>query len=78
MHFYCVIVFKVRRLVYLQEVVLQRLSEQEKLGLTLCYGPTEDGVTDIFVGEVSSEPTTVLQILVSCFMLEIVSGQQEP
>ncbi|WAR25608.1 PZRN3-like protein [Mya arenaria] len=35
-----------------EEVVLQRMSEADKLGLTLCYGPTEDGITDIFIGEV--------------------------
>ncbi|XP_053378255.1 E3 ubiquitin-protein ligase PDZRN3-like isoform X2 [Mercenaria mercenaria] len=35
-----------------EEVVLQRPSDDEKLGLTLCYGPTEDGVTDIFIGEI--------------------------
>ena len=38
--------------VYLQEVVLQRPCDDEKLGLTLCYGAVEDGVTDIFIGEV--------------------------
>ncbi|XP_052285535.1 E3 ubiquitin-protein ligase PDZRN3-like isoform X1 [Dreissena polymorpha] len=40
-----------------EEVVLQRTSEADKLGLTLCYGSSEDGITDIFVGEV--EPYSV-------------------
>ena len=39
--------------IYLQEIVLQRPCEEEKLGLTLCYGAVEDGITDIFIGEVS-------------------------
>ena len=36
----------------LQEVVLQRPLEAQKLGLTLCYGSLEDETTDIFISEV--------------------------
>lgn len=35
-----------------EEVVLSRPQGDEKLGLTLCYGPTEEGITDIFIGEI--------------------------
>lgn len=37
----------------LQEVILHRLVEHQKLGLTLCYGSLEDETTDIFISEVS-------------------------
>ena len=48
--------------VYLQEVVLQRPCDDEKLGLTLCYGAVEDGITDIFIGEVRQTLTSLLII----------------
>ncbi|XP_046353325.2 E3 ubiquitin-protein ligase PDZRN3-like isoform X2 [Haliotis rufescens] len=35
-----------------EEVVLHRVSSEEKLGLTLCYGSLEDEVTDIFISEI--------------------------
>ncbi|XP_025106860.1 E3 ubiquitin-protein ligase PDZRN3-B-like isoform X2 [Pomacea canaliculata] len=40
-----------------EEVVLQRTTSNEKLGLTLCYGSLEDEVTDIFISEV--DPSSV-------------------
>lgn len=36
----------------MQEVRLKRTSKEEKIGLTLCYGSTDEDVTDIYVGEV--------------------------
>ncbi|KAL3852177.1 hypothetical protein ACJMK2_015851 [Sinanodonta woodiana] len=40
-----------------EEVILQCQNTEEKLGLTLCYGSAEDGVTDIFIGEI--EPYSI-------------------
>ena len=48
--------------IYLQEVVLQRPCDDEKLGLTLCYGAVEDGITDIFIGEVSQTIQEIVNI----------------
>ena len=37
----------------LQEVLLQRTSPDERLGLTLCYETdAEDGLTDIFIDDI--------------------------
>ena len=44
----------------LQEVILQRKSGEEKLGLTLCYeahASDEDTMTDVYVSEVSTPST---------------------
>ncbi|XP_069100919.1 E3 ubiquitin-protein ligase PDZRN3-B-like isoform X2 [Argopecten irradians] len=38
-----------------EEVILHRSSISEKLGLTLCYGSVEEGMTDIFISEVETE-----------------------
>ncbi|XP_029636774.1 E3 ubiquitin-protein ligase PDZRN3 isoform X2 [Octopus sinensis] len=37
-----------------EEVILHR-DNNEKLGLTLCYGSLDDDMTDIFIGEVESD-----------------------
>jgi len=36
-----------------QTVTLHRTGSSQKVGLTLCYGATYDGLTDVFIGEVS-------------------------
>ena len=38
-------------------MTLRRVSSEEKVGLTLCYGSADDDVTDIFISEV--EPYSV-------------------
>ena len=36
--------------------MLKRTSPNDRIGLTLCYGETEeDGFTDIFIGEVEDD-----------------------
>lgn len=40
-----------------EEVVLKRSKSNRRLGLTLCYGGTDDSETDIFVSEVRSRLT---------------------
>ena len=36
--------------------MLKRISPNDRIGLTLCYGETEeDGFTDIFIGEVEDD-----------------------
>lgn len=35
---------------------MKRISPNDRIGLTLCYGETEeDGFTDIFIGEVEDD-----------------------
>lgn len=40
-----------------EEVVLKRSKSNRRLGLTLCYGGTDDSETDIFVSEVRTHLT---------------------
>ena len=35
-----------------QTVTLHRTGSNQKVGLTLCYGATYDGLTDVFISEV--------------------------
>ncbi|CAH1783428.1 unnamed protein product [Owenia fusiformis] len=35
-----------------EEVTLHRASSEERLGLTLCYGSTDEDLTDIFISEI--------------------------
>ena len=43
-------------IVILQEILLQRSSNIEKLGLTLCYETeADDGVTEIFIDDIHPE-----------------------
>uniref|UniRef100_A0A0M3HX54 PDZ domain-containing protein n=1 Tax=Ascaris lumbricoides TaxID=6252 RepID=A0A0M3HX54_ASCLU len=37
-----------------EEVILKRSSSCHRLGLTLCYGATDDNDTDIFISEIES------------------------
>ncbi|VDM38422.1 unnamed protein product [Toxocara canis] len=42
------------------EVVLKRSSSRHRLGLTLCYGATDDNDTDIFISEIEAGSTADL------------------
>lgn len=54
----------------LQEVILHRSVEHQKLGLTLCYGSLEDETTDIFISEVSGPQIPTLSEKLAYCMIE--------